>query len=133
MDIKTHLPLDKMAANLGDDILKCILLTENERIPIQISLKFVPRIPIDNTPPLVQVMAWHRTGDKPLPEPIMTQFIDAYMRQYREMRESVEYASSDMLLNHKILSRFTQRSRYETTYHGHLIMLIQMADKCYYN
>ena len=35
---------------------------------------------IDNKSALVQVMAWRRTGDKPLPEPILTQFIDAYMR-----------------------------------------------------
>ena len=69
-----------MAANLADNIFKCIFLNENDRIPIQISLKFVPRTQIDNTPALVQVMAWRRTGDKPLPEPMMHQFIDAYMR-----------------------------------------------------
>ena len=28
---------------------------------------------------MVQVMAWRQTGNKPLPEPIMTQFIDAYI------------------------------------------------------
>ena len=71
---------NKMAATLADDIFECIFLNENDRIPIQISLKFVPRTPIDNTPALVQVMAWRRTGDKPLPETILTQFIDAYMR-----------------------------------------------------
>ena len=27
-------------------------------------------------------MAWRRTGDKPLPGPMMTQSIDAYMRHY---------------------------------------------------
>ena len=27
----------------------------------------------------VQVMVWHQAGDKPLPEPMMTQFTDAYM------------------------------------------------------
>ena len=69
-----------MAANLADDIFKCILLNEKDRIPIQISLKLVPRIPIDNKPALVQVMAWRRTGDKPLPVPMMMQFTDAYMR-----------------------------------------------------
>ena len=69
-----------MAANLADDLFKCIFLNENDRIPIQILLKFVPRTPIDNTPVLVQVMAWRQTGDMPLPEPMMTQFIDAYMR-----------------------------------------------------
>ena len=60
-----------MAANLADDIFKLIFLNENDRIPIQISLKFVPRDPIDNKPALVQVMAWRRTGDKPLTEPMM--------------------------------------------------------------
>ena len=29
---------------------------------------------------LVHVMAWHRTGDKALSEPMLTQFTDAYMR-----------------------------------------------------
>ena len=69
-----------MAAILADDISKCIFLNENDKIPIQISLKLVPRSPIDNKPALVQVMAWHLTGDKPLPEPMMTQFTNAYMR-----------------------------------------------------
>ena len=75
-----NLPLDKMAAILADDIFKCIFLNENDKIMIQISLKFIPRSPIDNKSVLVQVMAWRRTGDKPLPETMMTQFTDAYMR-----------------------------------------------------
>ena len=69
-----------MAAILADDKFKCIFLNENDRIPIQISLKFVPRNPIDNNPALFQVMAWRRIGDKPLSEPMLTRFIDAYMR-----------------------------------------------------
>ena len=68
----THLPLEKMAAFLADDIFNCIFLNWNDRIPIQMSLKYVPMSPIDNKPALVQVMAWCRTGDKPLPEPMMT-------------------------------------------------------------
>ena len=74
-----------MAANLADGIFKYIFLNENDRIPIQFSLKFVPRTPIDNTPALVQVMVWRRTDDKPLLEPIMTLFIDAYMPHWEEM------------------------------------------------
>ena len=35
------------------------------------SLKFVPDGPINNFPVLVQIMAWHRPGDKPLSEPMM--------------------------------------------------------------
>ena len=69
-----------MAAILADDIFKCIFLNENVRISIKISLKFVPKGPIGNKSALVQVMAWRWTGDKPLPAPMLTQFIDAYMR-----------------------------------------------------
>ena len=53
---------------------------ENARIAIMISLKFVPKGPIDNKSALVQVVAWRRTGDKPLPEPKMTQ-CNVYMRR----------------------------------------------------
>ena len=49
----THLPLDKMAAILADDIFKCTLVNENYRILIPTSLKFVPDGPIDNYPALV--------------------------------------------------------------------------------
>ena len=69
-----------MAAILADDIFKCIFLSENDRISIKISLTFVPRSPIDNKAALVQVMAWRRIGDKSLPEPMMAEFTDAYMR-----------------------------------------------------
>ena len=41
-------------------------------ISIRISLKFVPQGPIDNNPAMVQIMAWHRIGHKPLSEPILT-------------------------------------------------------------
>ena len=50
-------------------------------ISIQISLTFVPMVRIDNFAALVQVMAWRRSGDKPLPEPMLTYFTDAYMQQ----------------------------------------------------
>ena len=54
-----------------DNILKCIFFDENVWIPIKISLKFVPKGPIDNIPALVQIMAWRRPGDKQLSEPMM--------------------------------------------------------------
>ena len=69
-----------MAAILADNSLKCISLNGNDKIQIRISLKFVPRSPIGDKPALVQVMAWRRTGDKPLREPMLTQFTNAYMR-----------------------------------------------------
>ena len=70
----TLLPLDKMDAILADGNFKCIFLNENDWITIKISLKFVPRSPIDNKPALVQVMAWCQTGNKPLPELMLSQF-----------------------------------------------------------
>ena len=54
-----------------DDIFKSIFLNENVWISIKISLKFVPKGPINNIPALVQIMAWRRPGDKPLSEPMM--------------------------------------------------------------
>ena len=53
----THLPLDKMAAILAENIFKLIFYNVKDRILIQISLKFDSRSPIDNEPALVQVMA----------------------------------------------------------------------------
>ena len=40
----------------------------------KISLKFVLKGPVDNNPALVYIMAWHRIGDKPLSEPMLTRF-----------------------------------------------------------
>ena len=77
--VLTHLPLDKMVAILADDIFKCIFLHENDRILIQISLKYVPRSPIDNKTALVQIMAWRRIGAEPLSEAILNPFTEAYM------------------------------------------------------
>ena len=54
-----------------DDIFKRIFVNENKWISIKISLKFVPKGPIDNIPALVQIMAWCQTGNKPLSEAMM--------------------------------------------------------------
>ena len=61
--------------HFADDTFKCIFLKENVRISIEISLKFVPRSPIDNIPALFQVMAWRRWGDKPLSEAMMVSLL----------------------------------------------------------
>ena len=67
--------------HFADSIFRCIFVNEKFYILSKISLKFVLKGPIDNKPALVQVMAWCQTGDKPLPEPMLTQYIDAFMRQ----------------------------------------------------
>ena len=57
--------------HFADDIFKRIFFNENIWILIQISLKSVPKDPINNIPSLVQIMAWRRPGDKLLSEPMM--------------------------------------------------------------
>ena len=49
----THLGWDKMAATLADDTFKCKFVNENILISITISLKFVPKGPINNMSALV--------------------------------------------------------------------------------
>ena len=69
-----------MAAILVDDIFKCIYMNEKLLMLTGISLKFLPKGPIDNKSALVEAMAWRRAGDKSLPEPMLAEFTDAYMR-----------------------------------------------------
>ena len=76
----THLPLDKMAAILADDIFRCIFVNEKLYILIKISMGFLPEGLIDNNPSLVLIMAWRQIGDKPLSEPMLTRFTDKYMQ-----------------------------------------------------
>ena len=71
--------------HFAEDIFKRIFLNENIWTSIKISLKFVPKGPINNIAALVQIMAWLRPGDKPLYEPIMVKSSDAYMRHSASM------------------------------------------------
>ena len=48
--------------HFADDVFKCNFVNENVWIPIKISLKFIPKVPVNNIPTLVQVMAWRRPG-----------------------------------------------------------------------
>ena len=57
--------------HFADDIFNRISLKENVWIPIKISLKLVPKVPINTISALVQIMAWRRPDDKPSSEPRM--------------------------------------------------------------
>ena len=46
-------------------------VNENCCIFDKISLKFIPKGPINNIAALVQIMAWHWPGNTPLSEPMM--------------------------------------------------------------
>ena len=61
--------------HFADDTFNYVFMNENVRISIKFSLKFVPKVPINNIPALVQILAWRRIGDKPLSEPMMVNFL----------------------------------------------------------
>ena len=77
----THLPLVKKSPPFHKRHFNCIFMNENLYILIRISQKCVPKGQIDCRSVLVQVMACHRIGDKPLAGPMLTQYTDAYMQQ----------------------------------------------------
>ena len=68
--IRTRFKIDSLGPrqngrHFAHDILECIFCNENIWILIEISVKFVPKGPIDNDSPLIQVMTWHQRGPKP--------------------------------------------------------------------
>ena len=68
----THLPLNKITAisqTVDSDAFSWMFFNWNYH-----------KGPFDNNRALVQIMAWHRIGDKPLSEPMLIGFTDAYMR-----------------------------------------------------
>ena len=87
--VTCHIPISSVNSSPpeqnGCHFANNIFLTENGKILIQFSLKFVPKSPIGNKSTLVQVMACRLFGAKPLPEPMLTQFTDAYMWHEGEM------------------------------------------------
>ena len=102
----THLPLDKMAAILADDISKCFFLNEYVWISMNISLKFVPKGSINNIPAMAQILASHRLRDKPLSEPMLTRFAEAYMRH----PDRVTHICGIKLCLHRFRQRLIARS-----------------------
>ena len=58
-----------------DYTFKYIFLNENVRIFIEISPNFVPKGLINNISALVQIMAWHWLGNKPLSAPMMVRLL----------------------------------------------------------
>ena len=78
-------PSGQNGHHFADDIFTRILVNENFCNLIKISQNFIPKGPIDNNLALVQIMAWRRIGDKPIFEPLLTQFTDAYMQHQGEM------------------------------------------------
>ena len=71
LNVLTHWGRDKMAAIFQPPFSNGFSGMKMHEFRFNISLKFVPRVPINNIPTLLQVMAWRRPGDKPWSEPMM--------------------------------------------------------------
>ena len=76
----TNITCKKISGQYDGKIAYDIFVCEIFWVLIIISLKFVFKDLIYMKSALVQVTAWHRTRDKPLPEPMLTQSTDASMR-----------------------------------------------------
>ena len=84
----------------ADDTFKRIFLNENVRISIKISLKFVLKGPINNNPAVVQIMAWRRSGDKPLSELLMVSLL-THLCVTRPQWVNIPYGGRSIELIHK--------------------------------
>ena len=70
-----HWGWHKLAAIFQTSFWKRIFINKNILILFKISMKFLPMGSINNIPALVQIMAWCRTGDKPLFEPMLMRLL----------------------------------------------------------
>ena len=71
----THWGRDKMAAISQTTLSNSFSWMKMFENAPKISLTFVPKGPINNIPALVQIMAWRRSGDKPLSEPVVVSLL----------------------------------------------------------
>ena len=62
-------------------ILRKYFLYEDRWVFIKIWLKSIPEGSVKNKSALFQIMAWRRTGNMALSEPMLVYLTDAYMRQ----------------------------------------------------
>ena len=125
-----------MAAISADDNFKCIFLKENDRILIHISLKYVPRSPTDNKPALVQVMAWCRIGNKPLPELMQTHWCiyaalggdELVTARCTPENYPCEWVTSYFAIREVLFTKQPQNSKYwlwhNALYHPHLRLFL---------
>ena len=70
-----HIQAETKRTPFGRRHFKCIFLNENVCFTIEISLKFVPKGSVNSIPALAQIMAWRRSGDKPLSEPMVVSLL----------------------------------------------------------
>ena len=110
----------------SDDIFKCIFLNENVWISNKISMKFVPKGPINNIPALVQIMAWCQPGDKPLSEPMMVSLLThMYVTRPQWVKSGILYLHKKLINTH-IVGEKTSFGMYLASAH-HQVLCIRLG------
>ena len=123
--------------HLVDAIFKCIFFNGKFWIVNTHPPKFVLMDPINNNPPLAQIMAWRRPGDKPLSEPVIVNLLtplcvnelNTKIQWYQGMKTTKLYLTGRIFRDggrHFCISRdiwlntilVTRRSRDNHTSHG---------------
>ena len=102
----TGLRLRQNGCHFADNTFKWIFLNENVTILLKIRLKFVPRGPNNNIPALVQKMAWHQTGNKPLSGPMLVSLLPHICVTQPQWVKSLR--PSDTICRHKSGSTLAQ-------------------------
>ena len=107
-----------------DDIFKWIFLNENVWISIVVSLKFVPKCPINNIPSLVQIMAWRRPGDKPLSETMMVNLLT-----HKCVTNTLRQRQNGHYFTRHLWNTFSRMKRFEILFkfHWNLFPMIQLT------
>ena len=108
-----HWGRDNMAAISMTTLSNAFFFNENVLISIKISLKFVPKGPINNIQALVQIMAWRRPGDKPLSEAMMVSLLTHICVTWPQW---VKYLIK--------LTRFASHGEFKVSQSGHFIMFL---------
>ena len=75
LSILTHWGRDKMAAIFQTTFSNAFSWMKMFKFRLRFHWSLFPRVPINNIPALVQIMAWRRPGDKPLSEPMMVNLL----------------------------------------------------------
>ena len=99
--------------HFANDFFKCIFVKENVQVSIKIALKFVPEGPINNIPALVQIIGWHRPGDKTLFEPMM---VSVLMHIWVTRPQWVNHWQAFFLGKHRNTFAFYIDSRYQNVW-----------------
>ena len=128
----------KSGRHFSNNIFKFIFLRGLVSRSVKISAMFIPKCSLDKKLALVQVMALHRTGHKPLPESMINRFFHVCIvvtRPYLVTVQLWETTASEISTTDKrkcvctVTDMITDRREFLKEYHNDVIMFFYV---CFY-